>query len=288
MGLFSKGKADLIISKSNFYPGETITGVATLAVDKPALANKFSVSLIGEKKVTVRRRSSNGNYTTETETTRIYDFKQPLDGQREYCGATQYNFAIRIPQDILAGLQNPGGGGGLFHFVQGNAPRYVWYVQAMLDIPKSLDVNKKFDITIDWGAPPPNYAQPVAGWAAPRGYPPPPYPAYPPPPAQNYPPPPQVPTPVQGYPAPPQAQNYPPSVPAQGYEGPPATGNPAPTLSPGACPSCGQPAAPGHAWCGNCGKPLPPPAPPAGYCPSCRQANDPAARFCVACGTPLK
>jgi hypothetical protein len=157
MGLFSKGKANIIIAKSNFYPGETIAGTASLVVDKPALANGFSVSLIGEKKITVRRRKADGEYTTETETTRIYDFKQELDGEREYSGTKEYNFSIKIPDDILAGLQLPNAGGAagaLFGFSQiaaglmGNAPRYSWYLQATLDIPKSLDVNKKTDITL--------------------------------------------------------------------------------------------------------------------------------------------
>jgi hypothetical protein len=157
MGLFSKGKANIIIAKSNFSPGETITGTASLVVDKPVLASEFGVSLIGEKKVTVRRRNNNGQYTTETDTTRIYDFKQQLDGEREYSGAKEYNFAIKIPADILAGLQptNVGGASGaLFQFAQaatglmGNAPRYNWYLQATLNIPKSLDVNKKTDITL--------------------------------------------------------------------------------------------------------------------------------------------
>ena len=157
MGLFSKGKVNIIIAKSNFYPGETIAGTATLVVDKPALAKEFSVSLIGESKTTVRRRNAKGEYTTETETTRIYDFKQQLDGEREYSGSKEYSFVIKIPEDILAGLQPPtagGAGGVLLQFAQtaanwmGSAPRYNWYLQATLDIPKSLDVNKKTDITI--------------------------------------------------------------------------------------------------------------------------------------------
>ncbi len=157
MGLFSKGKTNIIISKSNFNPGETITGTATLVVDKPAPANEFRVSLIGERKTTVRRRDSKGHYTNETETTRIYDFKQQLDGEREYSGSKEYAFAIKIPEDILAGLQMPtaaGATGAVFQFAQataglmGSAPRYNWYLQATLDIPKGLDVNKKTDITI--------------------------------------------------------------------------------------------------------------------------------------------
>jgi hypothetical protein len=157
MGLFSKGKANIIIAKSNFYPGETITGKATLFVDKPTLAKEFSVSFIGERKTTVRRRNAKGEYTTKTETTRIYDFKQQLDSEREYSGIKEYNFVIKIPEDILTGLQLPsadGATGTLLNIAQGmaslmgNAPRYNWYLQATLDIPKSLDVNKKADITL--------------------------------------------------------------------------------------------------------------------------------------------
>jgi hypothetical protein len=155
MGLFSKGKASITIPKTNFYPGEVIQGAVNLMVDKPTLADEFHISLIGEKQVTVRRRTSKGDYVNETETTRIYDFKQTLDGAREYAGPTQYGFSIQIPQDILAGLQpQTTQAGGFFGFVQtaanamSSAPRYSWYLQATLNIPKSLDINKKADITI--------------------------------------------------------------------------------------------------------------------------------------------
>lgn len=158
MGLFSKGKANIVIARTAYNPGETISGTASLSVDKPVLAAEFSLSLIGEKKVTVRRRNSNGQYVSETETTRIYDFKQILDGEKEYSGAKEYSFAVKIPADILAGLQpqvaGDGAAGALLRFAQsavsitGNAPRYNWYLQATLNIPKSLDVNKKVDITI--------------------------------------------------------------------------------------------------------------------------------------------
>jgi len=157
MGLFSKGKANIAIVKFNYLPGDVISGTATLTVDKPSPANEFSISLIGERKVNVRRRNSDGHYTTETETTRIYDFKQPLDGEREYSSTKEYPFNIKIPADILAGMQSPqmsGAAGTLLNFAQGmaavtgNAPRYNWYLQASLDIPKSLDINKKVDITI--------------------------------------------------------------------------------------------------------------------------------------------
>jgi hypothetical protein len=155
MGLFSKGKAGITIPKTNFYPGEMIQGAVSLVVDKPTLADEFHISLIGEKQVTVRRRNSNGDYVNETETTRIYDFKQTLDGAREYAGPTQYGFSIQIPQDILAGLQpQTTQAGGFFGFVQNAAsamsspPRYSWYLQATLNIPKSIDINKKADVTI--------------------------------------------------------------------------------------------------------------------------------------------
>ena len=93
----------------------------------------------------------------ETETTRIYDFKQQLDNEREYSGKKEYDFAIKIPDDVLVGLQSPNIGGttgGLLNFAQGvvgligNQPRYSWYLQVNLDIPKSLDINNKTDITL--------------------------------------------------------------------------------------------------------------------------------------------
>jgi hypothetical protein len=157
MGLFSKGKANILITKTSYAPGETISGSATLAVDKPVLAKEFRVSLVGEQKTTHQRRDADGHYTTETQTTRVYDFKQQLDGEKEYAGKTEYNFAIKVPQDILAGIQPPqmeGTAGQVFRFAQGAAammggiPRTNWFVEVSLDIPKGFDVNKKVDITI--------------------------------------------------------------------------------------------------------------------------------------------
>jgi hypothetical protein len=155
MGLFSKGKAVIMIPKTNFYPGELIQGAVDLALDKPTPAAEFSISLVGEKRVTVRRRDSKGNYVNDTETTRIYDFKTTLDGEKEYSGAARYGFNIQIPHDILAGLQpQTTVAGGFFGIVQNAAnamsspPRYDWYIQATLNIPKSIDINKKADITI--------------------------------------------------------------------------------------------------------------------------------------------
>jgi hypothetical protein len=157
MGIFSKGKANIMIPKTGYLPGETISGTVTLAVDKPVLAKEFRVSLVGEQKTTHQRRDSDGHYTTETETKRVYDFKQQLDGEKEYSGKKEYSFSIKVPQDILARtqpLQLEGTAGQVFRFAQGAAammgaiPRTNWFVEASLDIPKGFDVNKKVDITI--------------------------------------------------------------------------------------------------------------------------------------------
>ena len=157
--MFGKGKINISMPKSHYLPGDIISGDVALTLKKPAKAREVSVSLIGEQKSTrVSGMTGSGGTSTSTQTIRIYDFKQQLDGEKEYSQGQEYHFEIKIPADILSMRpQIPEGalGTGLkiaqaAAAITGAIPyqQTKWYLLAKLDIPGGIDVSKKTDVTI--------------------------------------------------------------------------------------------------------------------------------------------
>jgi hypothetical protein len=156
-----KGSINISIQRVNYAPGDLISGNVSLTVKKPVRARETSISLISEQKVTRQVRSTSGpGMARETQTIRIYDFKQQLDGEKEYSQPGEYRSEIRIPADILgAKTPTPELTGGLatglriaqqLGAMTGAFPSQhtKWYLQAKLDIPGGFDVLKNADITI--------------------------------------------------------------------------------------------------------------------------------------------
>ena len=166
----SKGKINITIQKTNYAPGDTISGNVALTLKKPMQAREVSISLIGEEISTggggtvgwgggrtwgsVGTKGGGGGSTIE----RVYDFKQQLDGEKEYSEGREYQFEMKIPGDILGtGPQALEGKlGQALKVAQTVATftgaiarkRLQWYLLAKLDIPGGLDISKKIDITI--------------------------------------------------------------------------------------------------------------------------------------------
>ena len=159
--MFGKGKIHITIPRTNYAPGDTISGDVALTLKKPVKAMGMSISLIGEQTIRLgggiiagRRRA------TTTEHRRIYDFKQQLDGEREYSQGREYKFKIKIPANILSmKTQMPELEGKLgegLKMVQAateiigaiSVQQTKWYLLAKLDVPGGIDINKKVDITI--------------------------------------------------------------------------------------------------------------------------------------------
>jgi hypothetical protein len=171
---FGKGKINISIQKTNYNPGDVISGNVALTLKKPVNAREVSISLIGEEITTGGGGTVGwgGGRTSEKtwgggtmggregspRIARIYDFKQQLDSEKEYSEGREYRLEIKIPADILGmGTQTPGGKLGqalkvaqTVATVTGAIPRrrLQWYLLAKLDIPGGLDVSKKVDITI--------------------------------------------------------------------------------------------------------------------------------------------
>jgi hypothetical protein len=165
--MFGKGKIDIPIQKSHYAPGDIISGDVSLTLKKPVKAREVSISLIGEHKTTQTTPQAAGSMggggmsmSTTTKTVRIYDFKEHLDGDKEYSQGREYRFEIKIPADTLSMTPQvaevEGKLGQVLKVAQtaaamtGAIPfqRIKWYLLAKLDIPGGLDISKKVDITI--------------------------------------------------------------------------------------------------------------------------------------------
>lgn len=165
--MFGKGKIDVAIQKNHYVPGDIISGNVSLTLKKPVKAREVSISLVGEQKTTQTTTGVGGpmgsggiDMSTTTKTVRIYDFKQQLDGEKEYSQGGEYRFEIKIPADTLSmrpqASDVEGKLGQVLKVAQtaaamtGAIPfqRIKWYLLAKLDIPGGFDVSKKIDITI--------------------------------------------------------------------------------------------------------------------------------------------
>lgn len=158
--MFGKGKINITVSKTHYYPGDNISGSIALNLKKPVKAREVSISLGREQKIRRTSTTGNGGRSTSTERHRIYDFKQNLDNEREYSQGQEYNFEIKIPADILSmktqipEIEGKLGQGIKFMQVAATMAGVIplqqtkWYLQAMLDVPGGLDTNRKADITI--------------------------------------------------------------------------------------------------------------------------------------------
>ena len=150
--MFGKGKIDIIVPKTNFAPGDKISGNVVLTMKKPVKAREASISLIGEQ--TTTRGGITGTEQSKS-TQRIYDFKHRLDGEKEYDREARYDFEIKLPADILSRQpQMPQVGGALGHglkiaqAITGMGVWSNWYLLAKLDVPGGMDISKKVQITI--------------------------------------------------------------------------------------------------------------------------------------------
>jgi hypothetical protein len=141
----SKGKIDIAIQKFGYAPGDTISGNVTLTLKKPVKAREVSISLIGEAWVT-RTKESIGimDLSFETEKSaarvRIYEFKLPLDGEKEYREEREYHFEIKTPADIQ-GMRPQTTGETQF------SPT-TWYLLAKLETPRGLNISKNVEVAV--------------------------------------------------------------------------------------------------------------------------------------------
>src|SRR4030042_1149684 len=151
--MFGKGKINITIQRTNYAPGDTISGTVALTLKKPVKAREVSISLIGTGKQPHWGGEDDGP-SYDSSRLRIYEFKLPLGSEKEYSEGREYRFEIRIPADILSKqlrakrthsytLTRKG-----FREVATPFQQIKWYLLAKLDIPGGLDISKKVYLTI--------------------------------------------------------------------------------------------------------------------------------------------
>ncbi len=152
------GKIEISLEKYIFSPGEIIKGKVSFELKKPTLAKKLKIILAGVKITKSQHHDSRGASSTQTESDFIHHFEMPLDGEKEYSKG-EYQFEIKVPDNILGAASIPGGGqGGILGAVlktaevlgkmSGATSRIDWYLEASLEIPGAFDVKKKVEISI--------------------------------------------------------------------------------------------------------------------------------------------
>ena len=109
----------------------------------------LSIQIIGERKVTQIVEANRTNRTVK-----IFDFAQPLDGQKEYPAGERplvYPFRIKLPSNVQNNPQMPEGTlGKVLEVAQafsGSQSRTDWYLITRLDVP-GFDVTHKLQINV--------------------------------------------------------------------------------------------------------------------------------------------
>ena len=144
---FLKGKIDLKLTRYQFVPGDTIEGTLVLKLRKPVQGRAVEIGLYGTQK-------TSGGLGTRRSTSweKVFDFKQPLDGEKEYPPGQElvYQFSLKIPQDLQIPQLPSSTLGTAIKTIQtltGTHSHIDWYVVGRLNT-KGFDVVKKVKITV--------------------------------------------------------------------------------------------------------------------------------------------
>lgn len=136
-----EGKVELQLNTHDVASGGKVSGTLKLDLPAPKKAKELRVELVGEQK-----RMRNG----KRHTVRVYEFKQSLGGEQDYSSG-EYKFELNAPQKTE--FEKKAGEGALGAVIGaakmlGAIEPVRWYVIGTLDLPMSLDINKKVQIAI--------------------------------------------------------------------------------------------------------------------------------------------
>jgi hypothetical protein len=144
-----RGKLNIVLNNYNYSPGDTISGQISLELKKQIQSKGIFISLYGEQSQesydAIKKR-------TETRTERIFEFRQPIDGERSLTPGQpiNYPFMIKIPSNVISKLPD-GVLGNLVkaaQFLSHDRSNTKWYLLAHVVTPKSIDMRKTVQINI--------------------------------------------------------------------------------------------------------------------------------------------
>ncbi len=150
---FGEGSIDLMLDKTNFSYGETISGKLNLKLKKEKQARNLRVRLQAEL-----RQSSGGPALISTgqkrsaEKNTLYQTETILDGEKLYAPpGKEYQFKIQVPAKNAMPPMPQGNLGkalGAVGMLAGVHTSLKWHVIASLDIPGGRDVSKKIQVSV--------------------------------------------------------------------------------------------------------------------------------------------
>ncbi len=147
----SKAKIEIRLPNYNFSPGDFVEGQVFLKIKKPVEVKSLNVGILGNVNSTSYNKDLSGKKRRDSRTSTIFDFEQPIHGQRQYpIGEYSYPFKIKIPTDVLTRITGSPVMNTLIKSAQilsGTSSRINWYAKASLDI-KGMDVNKSVRINV--------------------------------------------------------------------------------------------------------------------------------------------
>jgi len=138
-----EGSINIVVGKTAFQRGETITGKVILTLGQPKKARGLGIVLIAERETW--RNDARGHRTKNTET--VFSSPLRLGEEKEYpAGQSTYEFSMAVPDLPLPTGMNVNL--GPLSFTIGGPPPIKWRLESSLDIAMSFDINRKLPITI--------------------------------------------------------------------------------------------------------------------------------------------
>ncbi len=146
---FGEGKIEITTEKQAYSPGGLLKGKIMLELDSPKKARAFRIHFYGERKTSRTTYSSGGTHSSNS-TERVMQQELSLDGEREYSGRKDYDFQFQLPTFQKPQMMEGGGlVAGIVNTFASFADPYAnvsWHLDASLDVPMSLDVNRKIRV----------------------------------------------------------------------------------------------------------------------------------------------
>ncbi len=135
-----EGKINLDLNTHDVTAGGKISGKLKLELNSHKKAKELRVELIGEQRQTRQGK---------TKKVVVYRFKQVLGGEQEY-GGGEYEFELQAPaiSEIERGMEGVAGMALGAAKLLGAIHPVEYSVVGTLDLPMSMDINKKVQIAV--------------------------------------------------------------------------------------------------------------------------------------------
>jgi hypothetical protein len=149
-GLF-EGGIELLTDKTSYVFGDVVTGKIRLKLKQPKKANALELRFYGEKSKGVSISIGPSQKRTESNATeRINDVRITIDGEKEYFNQ-EYPFEFTLPKQNPVGLPESELAKTAMQVVSafsGGTINVKWFLEAHLDIPMSIDINKRIQLNV--------------------------------------------------------------------------------------------------------------------------------------------